>query len=531
VIAMIQADTTRKQLEVGYLSDPPFNIQHAIYDMGGITLNVANIGAMVDLIGTVIGRSPGEFSELAKNLIVSGKDRNVGPSEYLNIGVLQVNLARDGVTASIGTGGIDVGGSLYDAAKRGLDYANMMGYAKGDTEYAKKLRETVLWNYILGDVTQENTSARIASGVDTLILEDELKNRNEDDILGITRQKEGNGNGRIIQLEDHENINNVIVALGHESYRDGVVRDDNYLETRKAVLGHTEMALRMMDDGYKLDTSGYLGLDLAIYEPAKSVGDMSIMAAYADAFYGSDGDYLEPLFSNKPGMPKIGNINTGNGIADIVLASLAGIVNLGATIIDYPSDLLKATDTAVTMLDDAISDEYSLTGYGLKEDLYVFSLFTGMNAGQIVTALEHMGNMSYVMQNNLDKVVNNDLIRYQKYWDELAKNPGTLSERNVRAWYLSQEDIIPNLLDKRLPLEQQARQAHEFRNIIRTYARDLMADRQKAAELARTSPNMTWEQTVNKYSSREFTGDALWNEIIKGSQRSRSSVNERLRFK
>jgi hypothetical protein len=320
------------------------------------------------------------------------------------------------------------------------------------------------------------------------------------------------------------------VSLQHEAYRDGTVDSNNKMETRQAVLAHIEMAVRMRDDGQNLDMNSFVGFDLAIYDLAQSLGDMSIMAAYADAFYGSDRDYLEPLFSNKPGTPKIGDINTGNAIADVVLASLAGIVNLGAAVIDYPADLLNATDTAVTMLDDAISDEYSLTGYGLKEDLYVFSLFTGMNAGQIVTALEHMGNMSYVMLNNLDKVVNNDLIRYQKYWDELAKNPGTLSARNARAWYLSQEDIIPNLLDKGLPLEQQARQAHEFRNNIRTYARDLMADRQKAAELARTSPNMTWEQTVNKYSSRA-SGDALWNEIIKGSQRSRPSVNERLHFK
>jgi hypothetical protein len=176
-------------------------------------------------------------------------------------------------------------------AKRGLDYANMMGYAKGDTEYAKKLRETVLWNYILGDVTQENTSARIASGVDTLILEDELKNRNGDDILGITRQKEGNGNGRIIQLEDHENINNVVVALGHESYRDGVVRDDNYLETRKAVLGHTEMAERMLMAGKNITPTEALLNDHFVYNLARMLNDMSIMDRYADMAYNSDEDY------------------------------------------------------------------------------------------------------------------------------------------------------------------------------------------------------------------------------------------------
>jgi hypothetical protein len=79
---------------------------------------------------------------------MNGKAASIGPSQYLDIGVLELNLGRGGVTAKIGTGGIDVGGSLYDAAKRGLDYASIMSYAD-DTENGKKRREAALLNYIV----------------------------------------------------------------------------------------------------------------------------------------------------------------------------------------------------------------------------------------------------------------------------------------------------------------------------------------------------------------------------------------------
>ncbi len=55
-----------------------------------------------------------------------------------------------------------------------------------------------------------------------------------------------------------------------------------------------------------------------------------------------------------------------------------------------------------------------------------------------------------------------------------------------------------------------------------------MADRVEAESLAKTNPNLTWEQTVQKYSDKGFNGDELWQEIINASQRSRSSVNKSL---
>jgi hypothetical protein len=73
------------------------------------------------------------------------------------------------------------------------------------------------------------------------------------------------------------------------------VTDDNYLETRDAVLAHTKIAERMLLDGQDVDLGGRLGADLAVYEYAKSVDDMTIMDRYADLTYDSSKDYYGPI--------------------------------------------------------------------------------------------------------------------------------------------------------------------------------------------------------------------------------------------
>lgn len=106
---------------------------------------------------------------------------------------------------------------------------------------------------------------------------------------------------------------------------------------------------------------------------------------------------------------------------------------------------------------------------------------------------------------------------------------GSLSNIEARMWYLSNEARIPKLISKISSLEKQARKAFDLRNIFRTTARDLMADRKLAKELMQNEKNMTWEQVVEKYSEGgKVTGDALYKKIIEGSQKSRASVNESL---
>jgi hypothetical protein len=95
-------------------------------------------------------------------------------------------------------------------------------------------------------------------------------------------------------------------------------------------------------------------------------------------------------------LPKIEKIETGNSWASKAFDSLAAgaaglynfaasVVNAGSNTLGYGSDL---ADKAVTAVDDLIPDKLSLTGGGLKEDLNVAALYTGMNPGQVTTALK-----------------------------------------------------------------------------------------------------------------------------------------------
>jgi hypothetical protein len=167
-------------------------------------------------------------------------------------------------------------------AKRGYDYTNMMSYAKGTDN-----QEVVLKNYIYGDFTQENTSARIAEGIDTLEI---TKNNNDGKPDGYTVRDTKDKNRRLIEVEDQGNIFNTAVVLAHESYRDGFQSSDNVLETRRTVKGHTEMAERMRSAGVDIDLSGLIGGELVLYDIARSLGDMSIMNKYADLAYDSSED-------------------------------------------------------------------------------------------------------------------------------------------------------------------------------------------------------------------------------------------------
>lgn len=103
----------------------------------------------------------------------------------------------------------------------------------------------------------------------------------------------------------------------------------------------------------------------------------------------------------------------------------------------------------------------------------------------------------------------------------------SMSNVEVRQWYLKQEAMIPELIDPTASLEIQAKQAVELRNVFRTSARVAMQDQDAAKLLEKANPKMTWEQVVQKYSAL-YKGDELYRQIILASQRSRDSVNQSL---
>lgn len=84
------------------------------------------------------------------------------------------------------------------------------------------------------------------------------------------------------------------------------------------------------------------------------------------------------------------------------------------------------------------------------------------------------------------------------------------------------------MIDKSLPLEEQAKQAFNLRNQFRTQARELMADRATAESLYKTDPNLTWEEIIRKQREKGLKGDDIYKAIIESLQRSRKSVNKSL---
>lgn len=129
--------------------------------------------------------------------------------------------------------------------------------------------------------------------------------------------------------------------------------------------------------------------------------------------------------------------------------------------------------------------------------------------------------------------------RSAEFYAQYGDNPtrGTLSNIEARQWYVDQEKRIPDLIDKTLSLEDQAKQSFDLRNSFRTDARTLMQDRITADRLFSEETNITWEQLVNKTSTKLSqqgitpSSDKIYQEIIKSSQRSRSSVNKALGVK
>ena len=141
---------------------------------------------------------------------------------------------------------------------------------------------------------------------------------------------------------------------------------------------------------------------------------------------------------------------------------------------------------------------------------------------------------SHALQTILDAAALLPVIGSIKYSDEAldavkgAVMHQKLSNVEARRWYLEQETKIPDIIDKNLPMEEQAKKAFELRNQYRTQAREMMEDRQLAELLHKTEPNVTWEQIVQKQIDKGLVGDEIFKGIIESSQHSRKSVNDLL---
>ena len=104
-----------------------------------------------------------------------------------------------------------------------------------------------------------------------------------------------------------------------------------------------------------------------------------------------------------------------------------------------------------------------------------------------------------------------------------------LSNIDVRKKYIEEVSKIKGTIDNNLPIEQQARQAFEARNRIRTEARSLMADEATRVQLEKERPNKTFEELISSKMKRKgMTRDEAIRDIYDTSTKTNANVNREL---
>jgi len=104
-----------------------------------------------------------------------------------------------------------------------------------------------------------------------------------------------------------------------------------------------------------------------------------------------------------------------------------------------------------------------------------------------------------------------------------------LSNIDVRKKYIEEVSQIKDSIDPTLPIEEQARQAFESRNRIRTEARELMADEETRKKLDIEKPNKTFEELVtSKMDRKGMTREEAIQDIYETATKTNEDVNREL---
>jgi len=119
---------------------------------------------------------------------------------------------------------------------------------------------------------------------------------------------------------------------------------------------------------------------------------------------------------------------------------------------------------------------------------------------------------------------------YNKPLEKIGKSSKIkLSNIDVRKKYIEEVSKIKGTIDNNLPIEQQARQAFEARNRIRTEARSLMADEATRVQLEKERPNKTFEELISSKMKRKgMTRDEAIRDIYDTATKTNANVNREL---
>lgn len=117
----------------------------------------------------------------------------------------------------------------------------------------------------------------------------------------------------------------------------------------------------------------------------------------------------------------------------------------------------------------------------------------------------------------------------QMEFSEMGDLVGKLGNKETRMWYKAHDEKIPDMIDRTLPIEEQAKQACRLRNENRTNARDLMRDQETRRKLDEEQPNKTFEELIDSKMERKgMTYEQAVEDIIKTSRKTNKQVNKSL---
>jgi hypothetical protein len=101
---------------------------------------------------------------------------------------------------------------------------------------------------------------------------------------------------------------------------------------------------------------------------------------------------------------------------------------------------------------------------------------------------------------------------------------GYLSNAEARAWYNTE---VKRIDISGPPTRETAARVIAARNALKQQARDMMADRAAAEQLAKEQPLQPLEYYVGKYAKQGYTGESLWHRTIQGGVTPNAVVNKK----
>jgi hypothetical protein len=251
-------------------------------------LNAADLGRFNKLLGGLAGESvnyafTGDFNlnVLNASLFTSFTSKNI------SMGLLEMQLGKNGFGMNIGTGGVNIspdelyhsgGGALVWGINTGIDiFARKADF---------KAKATLRAQYGFGGSREKEQLWDILSGRANLVTDDIADYTGKTELINGKRTIHLGGYSTSMSIADQMTMATV---LGHEAYRDGIVTNDNDLETQAAVLAHTKMAAAMILGGQKITLTDNLIDDLMTFVYSGGGGDG--FNAYVNGNYDSSGDY------------------------------------------------------------------------------------------------------------------------------------------------------------------------------------------------------------------------------------------------